>query len=165
MTDSVDESDEIRETTESIMKGVKKASDNVAHATKTADRHRRRYDLNPDPNRSKGSNPVMVSVPFPPPIDAASQNERRELIRENRDLHMRLKRAETAIQGLQRGYEEINERKREVTQDLKLREIELADCREILKIQTGNLDARSNELLKFKKRSTESHRGLELEKR
>ena len=35
VTDSVDESDEIRETTESIMKGVKKASDNVAHATKT----------------------------------------------------------------------------------------------------------------------------------
>ena len=53
---------------------------------------------------------------------------------------------------------EINEREREVTQDLKLREIELADCREILSIQKENLDARSTELLTFKKESTESYK-------
>ena len=125
------------------MRGIKKASDNIAHATKNADKHRGRSKLDLDPSRSKGNDSVTVAGPSPPLIYAAAQNERRELIKENRELHMRLKRAERATQGLQRGYEEINEIKREVTQDLKLREIELADWLEILRTQKKNLDARS----------------------
>ena len=76
------------------------------------------------------------------------------MIRENRELHRRLERADRAAQGLQRGYEEMDEREREATQHLKLRETELADCREILRIQNENLDARSTELLTFKKSHT-----------
>ena len=87
----------------SIMRGIKKASDNIAHATKNADKHRRRSKLDLDPSRSKGNDSVTVAGPSPPLIDAAAQNERRELIKENSELHMRLKRAERATQGLQRG--------------------------------------------------------------
>ena len=101
----------------------------------------------------------MVAGP-PPLLMDAPESERRELIKENRDLQVRLRRAERATQGLQLGYEEMNEREREVTQDLKFREIELADCREILRIQTEDLDSTSNELQTFKKKSTKSFRGL-----
>ena len=80
VTDSGDESNEVQETTESIMRGIKKASDNIAHATNTADRHRRRSELDPNPSRSKGNDPVTVAGPFPPLVDAAAQSERRELI-------------------------------------------------------------------------------------
>ena len=87
------------------------------------------------------NDPVTVAGSFPPLVYAAAQSERRELIKENRELHMRLKRAERATQGLQR--------------------------MEILRIQNENLDARSTELLTFKKKSTETlnTRESELSKR
>ena len=117
-------------------------------------------DIEGDPSKSKENNPVTVAGSFPPQDDAAAQNERRELIRENRELHRRLERADKATQGLQRGYEEMDEREREATQDLKLKETELANCRETLRIQSEDLDARSSELLTFKKRSTKTYRNL-----
>ena len=36
---------------ESIMRGIKKASDNIAHANNNADKHRRRSELDLDPSR------------------------------------------------------------------------------------------------------------------
>ena len=54
----------------------------------------------------------------------------------------------------------MDEREREATQDLKLKETELANCRETLRIQSEDLDARSSELLTFKKRSTKTYRNL-----
>ena len=83
------------------MRRIKKASDNIAHANKNADKHKRRSKLDLDPSRSKGNDSVMVAGPSPPLIDAAAQSERRELIQENRELHVRLIRAERATQGLQ----------------------------------------------------------------
>ena len=53
MTESGEESNEVQETTESITEGIKRASDNVAHATETADRHRMRSGPDPDPSKSK----------------------------------------------------------------------------------------------------------------
>ena len=74
-TDSGDESNGVRETTESIMRGIKIASDNIAHANNNADKHRRRSELDLDPSRSKGNDPVMVAGPSPPLIDVAAQSE------------------------------------------------------------------------------------------
>ena len=71
------------------MKGIRMAMDNVAQATKTADRHRRRSELNLDPSKNKVNNPATVTESAPPQDDDAAQNDRRELIKENRELHRR----------------------------------------------------------------------------
>ena len=105
--------------------------DNVAQTTKTADRDRMRSEPNLDPSKNKVNNPATVTESIPPQDDAAAQNERRELIKENRELLKRLERADRATQGLQQGYEEMDEREKAATQDLKLKENELADCREL----------------------------------
>ena len=105
------------------MKGIRKAMDNIAQATGTADKHRRISGPNLDPSKGKVNNPITVAESSPPQDDAAAQNERRELIKENRELHRRLERADRATQGLQRGCEEMDEREREATQDLKLKRL------------------------------------------
>ena len=54
----------------------------------------------------------MVTISNPPHDDAAAQSEMRELVKENRELLKKRERADRARQGLQKGYEEMDEREK-----------------------------------------------------
>ena len=84
MTDSENEGVGVKETTEAIIRGIEIASVNTALASDNLDKQRRKGSLDSDPGKGKGSDPVMAPGPPQSLMDATAQNERNELINENR---------------------------------------------------------------------------------
>ena len=74
---------------------------------------------------------------------------------------MRLRKSDKAIQGLEEGYEEMHDKERKTTHVLKTKDVELADCREILRITADDLDDRTAELQAMKKEFSGLHQSIE----
>ena len=93
-TDSEVEELGIKVTTMDIQKGIEAASANVALSKDSLDKQRKGSGPNSDPEKQKGGGPVKPPRHLQARMDTALQKERDELIKENKELHVRLRKSD-----------------------------------------------------------------------